>query len=106
MNDFCQFLELDAATHRQRCAAGINFVFVGPNRALCRNCPLAELGDIPFCPHADVYVYLRKGHASTAEVEVRFACGVSDAARAETLCANCPSRPHEQPPVPAVLVER
>jgi hypothetical protein len=92
MKDFCRFLELDTSIHQRRCAAGINFVSVGQNRELCRICPLAELGDIPLCPNADVYVYLRRGAAETAEVEVKFACGVNDTSREEALCAGCPAR--------------
>ena len=87
MKDFCRFLELDTSIHQLRCVAGINFVSVGQNRELCRVCPLAELGDIPLCPNADVYIYLRRGAAETAEVEVKFACLVKESNVATKFCA-------------------
>lgn len=91
MKDFCRFLRSDPAAHQSQCVAGINFVSVGQGRALCRACPLAELGDLPLCPNADVYIYLRRGHSEAAEIEVRFGCGVSDAAQDPIRCAGCPA---------------
>jgi len=92
MRDSCQFLKSDQFRHELHCSAGVNFTFVGSDRALCRVCPLAELGDLPLCPNADVYAFLTGTVSATARVEVKSACLADAAMRATAQCAQCPER--------------
>ena len=93
MKDSCQFLEPAVFARELRCAAGVNFASVGPDREVCRVCPLAELGDLPLCLNVDVYTYL-KGN-SAAAVEGEFACLTDAATPPEARCARCPDRARE-----------
>ena len=95
MRDFCQFLKPKLFANGLRCTAGINFASVGPDRATCRVCPLAELGDLPLCPNVEVYTYLKGGVSTTARVEVESACLADAATRAAAQCALCPERARE-----------
>jgi len=99
MKDHCQFLKPESPVRILRCTAGINFAIVGPNRERCRVCPLADLGDLPLCPNADVYAYLT-GNISMARVEIEFACLADVATRAATHCALCPARIQKSCPAP------
>ena len=88
MKDYCQFPKLEQPG--LRCMAGINFASVGPDRALCRVCPLADLGDVALCKHADVCTTLRKDKSGAPLIEVSVWCApgnstTDDAAR----CARC-----------------
>jgi hypothetical protein len=92
MKDCCQFLEPESFGHGLRCAAGINFASVGSDREMCSVCPLARLGDLPFCPNVDVYTYLRRSASATVSVEVEFVCLLDAAAPTEARCARCPAQ--------------
>lgn len=95
MKGSCQFLEPAVFDRELRCAAGVNFASVGPQREVCRVCPLAELGDLPLCPNVDVYTYLKGNSATAVEVKVEFACLADAATPAEARCARCPDRARE-----------
>lgn len=90
----CPFLESNRKKQwlpRYACAMGINFYSVGPERELCRTCPIAEWGHTLTCEHLEVYTFLRiNGHGEPsirAEMECRQPrSALSDEAR----CAICP----------------
>ena len=84
---FCQFLKEDSLSPHPICTAGINFASVGPSRALCRVCPLAELGDDPLCPNAEVYTYLSEDSTGAHVIRVEFACWADST---EERCPLCP----------------
>jgi hypothetical protein len=90
MKRSCHFLKPDLLAHGLRCTAGVNFASVGPDREVCRVCPLADLGDLPLCPNVDVYTHLAWCASATARVEVEFSCLVDSAAPTEGHCARCP----------------
>jgi len=90
MNDFCPFLEADLLLEGQRCAAGVNFANVGPNRALCQVCPLSKLGNLPFCSNVEVYTYFRNS-PDGAFMDVEFAYLANDLQK-EVRCQGCPDR--------------
>ena len=90
MNDFCPFLENDPLMEGQRCAAGVNFVTVGPNRSLCQVCPLSKLGDLPFCPNAEIYTYFRNSSKGPF-IDVEYECLANDLQQ-EARCQGCPDR--------------
>lgn len=100
MRDSCQFLKSDQFRHELRCSAGVNFAFVGSDRAVCRVCPLAELGHLPLCPNADVYTFLTGSLSGTARVEVTFACLADAVVRATAQCAQCPEQAVASGPAP------
>jgi hypothetical protein len=104
MRDFCQFLKPERFACGLRCTAGINFASVGQDRATCRVCPLAELGDLPLCPNVEVYTYLKGGASTTARVEVEFACLADAATRAAAQCVLCPERARQGQPPPGTQI--
>jgi len=95
MRDFCQFLKPERFPCEPRCTAGINFASVGPGRARCRVCPLAEQDDLPLCPYLAVYTRLKGDVSTTARIEVEFACLADAATLPAAQCALCPERPQE-----------
>ena len=93
VKDFCRFLESGRIVPGLHCAEGINFSWVGPDRAVCRACPLADLGDTPLCPNVDVYVYRTRGPQGATVVEVEYGCLSKADLSADARCRNCPDRP-------------
>ncbi|MBE0409860.1 MAG: hypothetical protein IBX69_09025 [Anaerolineales bacterium] len=89
MKDFCPFLETKLSNDDKHCTAGINFSSGGAERALCRVCPLADLGDFPLCPNIEIYAFLRNSTVGSI-VEVEFAC-LEDALLREARCQGCPN---------------
>jgi len=76
-----------------RCAVGVNFCSVGPERQLCRTCPIADWGQVLQCEHLDVYTSLRPDAQGKHSVQVKMECHqprgmLSDSER----CAICPER--------------
>jgi hypothetical protein len=98
MKEFCLFLKDDPHTEDKRCAAGVNFVNVGPNRALCQVCPLSNLSDLPLCPNTEVYTYIRNSPEGTL-IEVEFYCLANDI-QPEERCQGCPDRSRQPVSVP------
>jgi len=90
LNDYCPFLENDTLKDGPRCAAGVNFVNVGPNRALCQTCPLSKLVDLPLCPNVEVYTSLRNSPDGEF-IDVEFACFAVDV-HPDERCQGCPDR--------------
>ncbi len=93
MNDFCQFLKPDRSGLELDCTAGVNFSSVGTDRALCRVCPLTDLGGVPLCPNVDVYTFLRNGPDGATVVEVEYACLANADLSTDARCQNCADRP-------------
>ena len=91
MKEFCQFIKLQLAT-APCCTAGVNFGSVGSDRALCRLCPLADLGQIPLCPYVDVHTWLRNG-PSGATIEAELVCRADAEALSQLRCQGCAARP-------------
>lgn len=92
MADFCQYLKPERFGYGLRCAAGVNFASVGQDRAVCRVCPLAQLGNVPLCPNLEVYTYLQGGFSNTTRVDVECACLTDATTRAAAQCVQCPER--------------
>ena len=90
MKSSCLFLETRHPEGVMCCTAAVNFASVGAERALCRKCPLASLGDLPLCPNAEVYAFLRNSPTGES-VEVEFAC-LADAIPPEARCQGSPDR--------------
>ena len=90
MNDFCHFLENDNHSRMLRCGAGVNFVSVGPARERCRSCPLSNLGDIPLCPHIEVYTFLSNDSSCAQMVVAEYECFADTSLPAEERCHHCP----------------
>jgi hypothetical protein len=88
MKEFCYFLK-EGAAGQLGCAAGVNFYIVGQARGECRTCPLADLGDAPFCEHMIVYTYRERNQENwviRAEVE----CILDEGTLSGPRCATCP----------------
>jgi hypothetical protein len=88
MKESCYFLK-ERAAGQLGCAAGANFYSVGQAREVCRTCPLADLGDAPFCEHMIVYTYRERKQGNWviwAEVE----CNLDERASSDLRCAACP----------------
>ena len=90
MNDFCPYLEDDPLMEGKRCAAGVNFVNVGPDRKLCRLCPLSNLINIPLCPNVEVFTFIRNSPEGYF-IEAEFDCMANDLPMEER-CQSCPDR--------------
>ena len=88
MKDLCLFLKPMPGDHGLRCAAGINFVLVGPDRALCRVCPLADLGDVQLCEYAEVYTALCKDKTGTPLIEVGVWCFKENTIAEDVACTS------------------
>ena len=94
MEKYCPFLETEPRRQGDslyRCAVGVNFYSVGPERELCRTCPIAHLGDALLCEHLDVYTFLQvngeRKRSVRVEMECRLGAGqVPDSVR----CDICP----------------
>ena len=93
MNEFCPFLKDDPRIEDKSCAAGVNFVSVGPNRALCQACPLSNLSYLPLCPNTEVYTYIRNSPEGLL-IDVDFYC-LADDIQSEERCQGCPDRPRQ-----------
>lgn len=91
MKTFCEFLGKDRSG-ALRCKVGLNFASVGSERALCRTCPLADLGDTPLCPNADVYTSLQRDSTGAFIVRTTTDCSLPVNAPAEARCTACPER--------------
>ncbi len=91
MKDFCHFLDAGQPGGNKRCTAGINFSSVGPERALCRLCPLADLGPALLCPNVEVYTYLRNP-PSGMTIEAEFRCLAEADMPLPARCDQCPDR--------------
>ena len=87
MKDVCLFLKPGPGDPRLRCTAGINFVLVGPERALCRVCPLADLGDAQLCEHADVFTTLRKDTTGSPSIDVGVWCFKENTIAEDVVCS-------------------
>ena len=87
MKALCQFLHDDSRSPHPICTSGINFASVGPSCAFCRVCPLADLGDVPLCPNAEVYTYLSEASTGTRVIRAEFACWADPP---EEHCQHCP----------------
>jgi len=73
--------------------AGINFAAVGADRALCRVCPMADLGDVHLCEHVDVCTVLSKDKTGALLIEVNVWCALGNSAtHDEERCARCSAR--------------
>jgi hypothetical protein len=100
MNEFCPFLEDDPHTEDKRCVAGVNFVNVGPDRALCQVCPLSKLSYLPFCPNTEVYTYIQNSPEGVF-IDVDFYCLANDI-QPEERCQGCPDRSQRPVSVPEI----
>ena len=96
MKEICPFLSRNRR-QEQICDAGFNFSSVGPNRELCRVCPLADLGDVPLCEHLDVFAFKeREVRTSLArdeiiwKVHIQTECTHDTAALDQYRCLGCP----------------
>jgi hypothetical protein len=74
-----------------RCAIGVNFYSVGPERELCGTCSIAEWGQALLCPHLDTYTFRQVNGHGRPSVSVRMECcqprvALSDQER----CPICP----------------
>lgn len=90
MKTFCHFLEDDLRGGYPRCTAGVNFASVGPSRALCRVCPLSDLGNVPLCPNVEVYTFLSKDSIGAQVIDAEFECFADPALPAEECSPCCP----------------
>lgn len=90
MKEFCPFLEADPLMKGKRCSAGVNFVNVGPNRALCQVCPISNFSDLPLCPNTEVFTYIRNS-TEGIYVDVEFYCLANDI-QSDERCQGCPDR--------------
>jgi len=90
MKSTCPFLETRHPEGLMCCTAGVNFTSVGAERELCRKCPLANLDNLPLCPNAEIYAFLRNSPTGES-VELEFAC-LADAIPTEERCQGCPDR--------------
>lgn len=94
MKEDCPFLE--TGPRRQgdslyRCAVGVNFYSVGPERELCRTCPIAHLGDALLCEHLDVYTFLQVNGEGKRSVRVEMECRLGAAQVPDSVrCDICP----------------
>ncbi len=88
MNDFCPFLEDEHLLEGKRCTAGVNFASVGPDRKLCRLCPLSDLGTLPLCPNIEVFTFTRNSPEGIF-IEAEFGCLANDLPTEER-CQSCP----------------
>ena len=94
MEKHCPFLETRPRRQGDSlycCAVGVNFYSVGPERELCRTCPIAHLGDALLCEHLDVYTFLQVNREGKRSVQVKMECclgagSVPDSVR----CDICP----------------
>lgn len=77
MEKYCPFLETEPRRQGDwpyRCAIGVNFYSVGPERELCHICPVAHLGDALLCEHLDVYTFLQVNRERKRSVQVEMEC--------------------------------
>jgi hypothetical protein len=88
MKSTCCYLKPSRLKGVMLCKAAVNFASVGAGRELCRKCDLANLDDLPLCPNAEVYTFLRKS-AGGEVVELEFAC-VAKKLHPEERCQGCP----------------
>lgn len=89
MIEDCPFFEIGESLEDQRCAAGGNFAYVGPDRALCLVCKLEDLGDSFLCPNIDIYTFLEhseNGRVVTARIDC-----LDDNLPPERRCTQCPT---------------
>jgi hypothetical protein len=91
MNDFCRFLENDLHSQMLRCGAGVNFSSVGTSRELCQTCSLSNLGNVPLCPHIEVYTFLSKDSTGAWLIQAEFECFADPSLPSEERCQNCPN---------------
>ena len=91
MNDFCHFLENDLHGRMLRCGVGVNFASVGPARERCKSCSLSNLGNVPLCPHIEVYTFLSKDSPGSQVVVVEYECFADPSLPSEERCQNCPN---------------
>jgi len=91
MNDFCHFLENDNHSRMLRCSVGVNFASVGPARELCKSCSLSNFGNVPQCPHIEVYTFLAKDSKGARMIQAEFECFADPSLPAEERCQNCPN---------------
>jgi len=90
VKNHCEFLKLEQ--HGPRCMAGVNFAAVGPDRALCRVCSMADLGDVLKCEHLDVYTWQRTDEAGAPQIESGVRCALGDrASDDQARCERCPA---------------
>jgi len=90
LND-CPFLESSPrwpGDALYRCSVGVNFYSVGPERELCRTCPIAELGDELLCDHLEVFTFHYRDAEGHPAVRVEMECRVP-----ETRSGNFPRCP-------------
>lgn len=94
MSRDCPFLQSDPRWPGDspfRCAIGVNFYSVGPERELCYTCSIPERGQALQCPHLDAYTFRQANGHGRPSVLVRMECcqpkgALSDRER----CPICP----------------
>ncbi|HIC89247.1 MAG TPA: hypothetical protein EYP04_07565 [Anaerolineae bacterium] len=90
----CPFLERmwqPIEEHTHGCGAALNFYSVGPERALCRTCPVPGLVTEPSCEHLIVYTRLRTNGNGHPYVEAELDCDLwADPSANGNRCEACP----------------
>ena len=73
------------------CQVGANFYAVGPDRALCRTCPVPELVAERICEHLEVYTRFRTDVNGRRYVEAEWDCDLwAESSTTDNRCATCP----------------
>ena len=88
MVENCPFLTFGVSAEDLRCSAGVNFVSVKPDRALCLVCKLDDLGDSFLCPNIDIYTFYEHSENGWV-VRARIDC-LADNIPVEMRCLQCP----------------
>lgn len=90
----CSFLESNRRKRwlpRYTCAAGVNFYSVGPERALCHTCPIADWGQALTCEHLEVYTFLQANGHRELSVQAEMECRQpGNSLSNEARCTICP----------------
>jgi len=89
--DPCPFLVRKRDDAEPRCSVGVNFAYVGRDRALCRTCPLAALPHVRECEFADIYITLRRDKATRPEMQLYVDCLAPEGVAMEARCSECPA---------------
>jgi len=73
------------------CQAGVNFYAVGPDRVLCRTCPVPGLIAEPVCEHLEVYTRLQMNANGHRYVKAELDCDLwAETSTTDDRCAICP----------------